>query len=112
MRYLDYVKAREQEYEYALRLRDAMRRNEGRYTQENDEFDEEHEGRFYDGERDQPHDDEDEDEKDAEDVEKNGNSRQVDRWKEEINGEDSPNRLLHNGKSLHSHKPKKVSTGL
>ena len=40
--YLDYVKAREREYEYAMHLRDAMRREENGYRRvdENDDFDE------------------------------------------------------------------------
>ena len=89
--YLDYVKAREQEYEYAMRLRDAMRREEDGFEDDEDDVDNERE-RFDDDRR--PADDEEDFEE--QERKKKRNLEKIERLKEEINNKDSPNHIKTN----------------
>lgn len=106
--YLDYVKAREQEYEYALHLRDAMRRNEDRYNGLG--YDDEHDER---SDEDDDEDDEgysrlDEGEEDDNEVKRRRNLKRIQKLKDEMNNQDSPNHVLHKFKDSGSESHAKI----
>ncbi|XP_065067574.1 uncharacterized protein LOC135693116 [Rhopilema esculentum] len=92
--YLDYIKAREQAYEDALRLRDSFHYNQERYLGPEDDDDESDD-----------YDDEDSNGRRSSDAEENDelgrrdrakgrrNSKRIERLKQEINDRNSPNHI-------------------